>query len=187
MTDLRLPAVAAQSPAALLLDPDLAPRSDRYDLPRIDWPFVASPQYPRPITPDEIVTESRSKAYPTPWKEAFDDLDEIARGVELDGPIPGKTTLDASRRLLSELASDGMRAPLVDELPGRGVAIEFPGEGERTRLTFVIQDDGSIAYYELIGGHRWRGRFPGLSSLMSVVWPSSFRRAGLIPRPWSNP
>lgn len=183
MADLRLPAVAAPSPAALFLDPHLAPKSNRHDLPRIEWGYVASPQYPRPITHEPTLAEPRSKAPSAPWQEAFADLAEIAQGIELDGPIPGKTTLDTSRRLLSRLASNGMRAPLVDELPGQGVAIEFPGDGEHTRLTFVIQNDGSITYYELIDGDRWRGRFPGLPSLMSIVWPSSFRRAGLVRRP----
>ena len=189
MADLRVPAGAAPSPVALLLDRDfpLAPRSARHHLSRIEWGFVASPQYLRPATSAERVAEPRSKVLPASWEEAFADLDELARGIDLDGPIPGKTTLEVSRRLLSQLAHKGMRVPLVDELPGCGVAIEFPGEGEHTRLTFVIKDDGSIAYYELIDGHRWRGRFPGVHSLMPIVWPSSFQRAGLIPRRPSNP
>ena len=117
------------------------------------------------------------------WDEAFGDLDEIARGIEVYGPIPGERTLRASKSLLSRLAGHGLPAPLVDEIEGRGVAIEFPGAGERTRLSFVVETDGSVAYYELIDGHSDRQRFPEVPAAVSAVWPSCFRRAGLLPRP----
>ena len=117
------------------------------------------------------------------WDEAFGDLDEIARGIEVYGPIPGEKTLRASRSLLSRLAGHGLPAPLVDEVEGRGIAIEFPGAGERTRLSFVVETDGSVAYYELIDGHPDRQRFPEVAAAVSAVWPSCFRRAGLLPRP----
>ena len=117
------------------------------------------------------------------WDEAFGDLDEIARGIEVFGPIPGEETLRASRSLLSLLAGHGLPAPLVDEVEGRGIGIEFPGAGERTRLSFVIQADGSVAYYEPSDGHADRQRFPEVPAAVSAVWPSCFRRAGLLPRP----
>ena len=125
----------------------------------------------------------RSPAFPAPWKEAFEDLDEVARGVELDGPIPEAAAIEASRALLSRLATPRLRAPLVDEVSGRGVGIEFPGTGTGTRLSFVVENDGSIAYYELISGRRSRSRFPEVSAALATVWPSAFVRAGLVPPP----
>lgn len=126
-------------------------------------------------------TEPRSPAFPAAWKEAFEDLDEVARGVELDGPIPEAAAVEASRRLLSRLAAPRLAAPLVGEVSGRGVGIEFPGTGTGTRLSFVVENDGSIAYYELISGRRSRGRFPEVSAALAAVWPSAFVRAGLVP------
>ena len=126
-----------------------------------------------------MVTREESR---TAWDEAFSDLDEIARGVELDGPAPSKPSLETAKRFLSVFAAREVGAPVVGEVTGRGVSIEFPGTGERTRLTFVIEGDGSITYHELIEGRRRRGRFPDLSSLLPVVWPSSFHRSGLLSR-----
>lgn len=114
------------------------------------------------------------------WEESFRDLEEIARSVELDGAVPGEATLSATRRFLSALAARGLRAPIVGELSDHGIAVEFPGGGTRTRLTFVIEDDGSVAYYELIEGRRRRQRFPTVDASLSAVWPSSFRRAGFL-------
>lgn len=125
--------------------------------------------------------EPRSPAFPAAWKEAFEDLDEVARGVELDGPIPEAEAVEASRTLLSRLAAPRLRAPLVDEVSGRGVGIEFPGTATGTRLSFVVETDGSIAYYELISGRRSRSRFPEVSAALAAVWPSAFIRAGLVP------
>ena len=117
------------------------------------------------------------------WEEAFGDLDEIARGVEVYGPTPGEKTLGASKSLLSRLAGHGLPAPLVDEVEGRGIAIEFRGAGERTRLSFVVGAGGSVAYYELSDGHPDCQRFPEVAAAVSAVWPSCFRCAGLLPRP----
>lgn len=126
-------------------------------------------------------TAPRSPAFPAPWREAFEDLDEVARGVEVDGPIPEAAAIEASREFLSRLASPRLRTPLVGEVSGRGVCIEFPGTGTGTRLSFVVENDGSIAYYELNSGRRRRRRFPEVSAVLSVVWPSAFVRAGLVP------
>lgn len=49
------------------------------------------------------------------WDDAFGDLGEIARDIEVYGPIPGEKTLRASRSLRSRLAGHGLPAPLVDE------------------------------------------------------------------------
>lgn len=125
-------------------------------------------------------TAPRSPAFPAPWREAFEDLDEVARGVEVDGPIPEAAAIEASREFLSRLASPRLRTPLVGEVSGRGVCIEFPKIGTDTRLSFVVENDGSIAYYELISGRRSRSRFPEVSAVLSVVWPSAFVRAGLV-------
>lgn len=77
------------------------------------------------------------------WEESFPNLHEIARGVELDGAVPGEATLIATKRFLSGLAARGLRAPVVGELSDQGVTVEFPGAGESARLTFVVEDDGS--------------------------------------------
>ena len=135
------------------------------------------------VSAGSVVTREESRVA---WDEAFSDLDEIARGIELDGPVPSKPSLGTAKRFLSVFAARGVGAPVVGEVTGRGVSIEFPGEfpgtGEGTRLTFVIENDGSITYHELIEGRRRRGRFPDLSSLLPVVWPSSFHRSGLLSR-----
>lgn len=198
MADLLLSSVANQPPVPLqhIGDGRRTIVSIRWNLHRHESPRLVNPQYDLPVASDRrTVTQpdtlTRRVAVPSPatpaeppalWKDAFDDLDEVARGVDLDGPIPADEALSASRRLLTLLTSSRMQPPLVDEFPGHGVAIEFPGSGPRTRLTFVIQDDGSVAYYELIDGSRWRGRFPDISSLLAIVWPRSFHAAGLLPR-----
>lgn len=86
------------------------------------------------------------------WKESLRDLDETARGL---------------------------RAPIVGELSDQGVTVEFPGAGESARLTFVVEDDGSVACYELTEGRR-RRRFPTVDASLSAVRPSSFHRAGFL-------
>lgn len=87
------------------------------------------------------------------WEESFRDFGEIARGL---------------------------RAPIVGELSNHGVAVEFPGAGESTRLTFAIEDDGSVACCDLIEGRRRRRRFPTVDASRSAVRPSSFHRAGFL-------
>lgn len=197
MSDIRISLNMAPPPVALLSRGNVSrpTNSLRWNLHQIESLRVVSPQYESPdligrpvigIRPDPLVHGVSTGSVATreesrvAWDESFSDLDEIARGVELDGPVPSKPSLGTAKRFLSVFAARGLRAPVVGEVTGRGVSIEFPGTGARTRLTFVIEGDGSITYYELIEGRRWRGRFPNLSSMLPVVWPSSFHRSGLL-------
>ncbi len=198
MSDIRISLNMAPPPVALPSRGNVSrlTNSLRWNPHPIESLCVVSPQYESPdligravigLRPDApvqggsagpVVAREESRAA---WDESFSDLDEIARGVELDGPVPSKPSLGTAKQFLSLFAARGLRAPVVGEVTGRGVSIEFPGTGARTRLTFVIEGDGSITYHELIEGRRWRGRFPDLSSLLPVVWPSSFHRSRLLP------
>ena len=139
--------------------PLLAPESPRFGLPG-HVPHAAGP-------------EQKS------WLDsALEELDEIARGIEVDGPKPDAEVVAAARKSLRNLSELVASPPAVDDDGTGGIGIEFAGK-ERDRILFIIETPQSFAYYELIGGRSTRARSTNWKDLMTAIGVSGIQRAGI--------
>lgn len=110
--------------------------------------------------------------------EALADLDEVAAGIEVDGPIPDETVVSTSREFLRDLAQRVETDPGVDHDGCGGVGVEFVGR-DRNRILFIIENDRSAFYLEYLGGEGASARYDDWRQMMSSLGDSWIVRAGL--------
>lgn len=113
-------------------------------------------------------------------RDALTALDDIRRGIEVDGPIPTDEALTAAVALLRALAGTVDSVPGVVDDPARAVGVEFAGVG-RNRVLFVVEKDGSASYNEFIAGRSAWGRFPRWQLMMEAIGWRGLERAGVVP------
>ncbi|MCY4628448.1 MAG: hypothetical protein OXE58_12910 [Acidobacteria bacterium] len=99
--------------------------------------------------------------------EALRELDEVAGGVDVDGPQPSREVVAEARSLLRHLAGWVDGAPAVDDDADGGVGIEFYGP-EGRRLLLIVEADGSAIYQELIAGDVLTERFEDWRQLLGI-------------------
>lgn len=117
---------------------------------------------------------------PAPWlPQALEELDEVRRGFEVDGPLPTETALREADALLRHLATRVASAPGVSDDPFEAVGIEFYGAG-RNRILFVIERDGAATYLESIEDQSGRARFREWRSMVDAIGLRGLERAGIL-------
>lgn len=131
------------------------------------------------LSPDDIVEEAPPGE--RGWlRDALSALEEIRRGIEVDGPIPTDEALTAAAALLGALAGTVDSVPGVVDDPAEAVGVEFVGVG-RNRVLFVVEKDGSASYNEFIAGRSAWGRFPKWELMMEAIGWRGLERAGVVP------
>ena len=110
--------------------------------------------------------------------EALRELDEVAGGVDVDGPQPSREVVAEARSLLRHLAGWVDGAPAVDDDADGGVGIEFYGP-EGRRLLLIVEADGSAIYQELIAGDVLTERFEDWRQLLGTFGRAAFQRVGV--------
>ena len=110
--------------------------------------------------------------------EALRELDEVADGVDVDGPQPSREVVAEARSLLRHLAGWVDGAPAVDDDADGGVGIEFYGP-EGRRLLLIVEADGSAIYQELIAGDVLTERFEDWRQLLGTFGRAGFQRVGV--------
>ena len=101
---------------------------------------------------------------------ALEELDEVARGIEVDGPTPGAEVVAAARKCLRSLSELFASPPGVNDDGTGGIGIEFAGE-EGGRILFIIETPRSFACYQLVGGRS--------TSAQSTSWTQLLRAIGI--------
>ena len=110
--------------------------------------------------------------------EALRELDEVAGGIDVDGPHPSGQAVAEARSLLRDLAGWVDDAPAVDDDADGGVGIEFYGPKGR-RLLLIVASDGSAVYQELIAGRVVTEEFADWRQLLEAFGREAFQRVGL--------
>lgn len=110
--------------------------------------------------------------------EALRELDEVAGGVDVDGPPPSGEVVAEARSLLRHLAGWVDGAPAVDDDAAGGVSIEFYGP-KGCRLLLIVESDGSAIYQELIAGEVVTEKFADRRQLLEAFGRDAFRRIGV--------
>lgn len=130
-----------------------------------------------------LVEEAKPYAVGTPtvpWlPQALEELDEVRRGFEVNGPLPTETALREADALLRYLATRVASAPGVSDDPFEAVGIEFYGSG-RNRILFVIERDGAATYLESIEDQSGRARFREWRSMVDAIGLRGLERAGIV-------
>lgn len=110
--------------------------------------------------------------------EALRELDEVANGIDMDGPQLSSEVVAEARSLLRHLAGWVDGAPAVDDDADGGVGIEFHGP-EGRRLLLIVESDGSAIYQELIAGDVLTERFEDWRQLLGTFGRAAFQRVGV--------
>lgn len=110
--------------------------------------------------------------------EALRELDEVADGVEVDGPQLSRMAVAEARSLLRNLGRWVDDAPAVDDDADGGLGTEFYGPKGR-RLLLIVESDGSAIYQELIDGSVVSERFADWRQLLEAFGRDAFQRVGV--------
>lgn len=110
--------------------------------------------------------------------EALRELDEVADGVDVDGPQLSRRAVAEARSLLGHLAEWVDDAPAVDDDADGGVGFEFYGP-KGCRLLLIVESDGSAIYQELIAGKVVTERFADWQQLLEACGRGAFQRVGI--------
>lgn len=152
------------------------------------WPVIVvdgdvAPANLAPWGVVHAVEESEPRAAGTtmaPWlPQALEELDEVRRGFEVEGPLPTETAVREADALLRYLATRVASTPGVSDDPFEAVGIEFYGAG-RNRVLFVIERDGAATYLESIEDKSGRARFREWRSMVDAIGLRGLERAGVL-------
>lgn len=120
---------------------------------------------------------ARTAGKTTYWLgEALRDLEEVAAGIEVDGPIPNRAVIVAARDFLVSLSPRIAADPGVDHDGSGGVGVEFVGQ-DGDRVLFIIKKDVTVFYHEYIEGKGKSRRYDTWSRMIQDINDSWLRRA----------
>ena len=108
--------------------------------------------------------------------EALRDLEEVAAGIEVDGPIPDKAVITAARDFLMSLSPRIATDPGVDHDGSGGVGVEFVGRSG-DRILFIIENDVTASYHEYIRREGKSRRYDTWLHMIRDINDSWLRRA----------